>query len=129
MITYKWEFHALDCAPLESGLADVVKTIHWRIAAYEPKSTGEIVSGEAAQAYDNYYTSNIGAVSLDPVTDTGAFVPFGDITTGLAAEWVCSKINVTGESGILSGLAAEIERLKNPIIVRRQIGVSGFSPL
>lgn len=37
MITYKWEFPALDCAPLESGLADVIKTIHWRITAIEPK--------------------------------------------------------------------------------------------
>ncbi|MBM3453561.1 MAG: hypothetical protein FJX80_00285 [Bacteroidetes bacterium] len=126
MITYKWEFPALDCAPLESGLADVIKTIHWRIAASEPKTTGEVASGEFPQFY---YASSIGTASLDPVTDTGAFVPFEDVTTGIAAEWVGAKINLTGEYGIYSGLVAEIERQKNPPIVRKQIGVSGSFPV
>lgn len=126
MITYKWEFPALDCAPLESGLADVIKTIHWRISAIEPKTTGETPSGEAPQFY---FASSIGTVSLDPITDSGAFVPFEEVTTGMAAEWVGTKINLTGEYGIYSGLAAEIERQKNPPIVRKQIGVSGSFPV
>ena len=126
MITYRWEFPALDCAPLESGLADVIKTIHWRITAIEPKNTGELASGESPEYY---FASSIGTVSLDPVTDSGAFIPFDSVTTGMAAEWVSSKINVTGEYGIQSGLVAEIERQKNPPIVRKQIGVSGSFPV
>lgn len=122
MITYKWEFPALDCAPLESGLADVIKTIHWRITASEPKNWEEPESG-------SYYASSIGTVSLDPITDTGAFIPFDQVTTAMATEWVSAKINVTGEFGIQSGLAAELERQKNPPIVRKQIGVSGSFPV
>jgi hypothetical protein len=31
--TYTWDFPALDTAPSEDGLSDVIKTIHWRITA------------------------------------------------------------------------------------------------
>lgn len=122
MITYKWEFPALDCAPLESGLTDIVKTIHWRVIASEPKNLEEPESG-------SYYATNIGATALDPVLDTGTFIAFDQITSDTASEWVSSKINVTGEYGIYSGLTAEIERQKNPPIVRKQIGVSGSFPV
>lgn len=122
MITYKWEFPALDCAPLESGLADVIKTIHWRVTASEPKNPEQPDSG-------SYYASNIGANALDPIADTGAFIPFDQVTADLATEWVSSKINLTGEYGIYSGLASEIERQKNPPIVRKHIGFSGSSPV
>lgn len=122
MITYKWEFPALDCAPLEGGLADVIKTIHWRVTASEPKNQEEPESGSR-------YASSVGTISLDPITDTGVFIPFYQVTTGIAAEWVSTKINVTGQFGIYYGLAAEIERQKNPPIVRKQIGVSGSFPV
>lgn len=122
MITYKWEFPALDCAPLEDGLADIVKTVHWRVVASEPKNLEQPESG-------SYYATNIGATALDSVTDTGAFTPFDQITADVITEWVSSKINVTGEYGIYSGLTSEIERQKNPPIVRKYIGSTGSYPV
>jgi hypothetical protein len=122
MITYKWEFPALYCAPLESGLADIVKIVRWRIIASEPKNLEHPESG-------NFYAVNIGGTALDPVTDTGSFTPFEQITTGIVAGWVSSKIDITGEHGIYSGLASEIERQKNPPIVRKFIGSTESLPV
>jgi len=122
MINYNLEFMALDCAPLESGFADVIKTVHWRAIASEPKSSENPEAG--------FYTAvRYGSLSLDPITDSGAFIAFDQVTTGIVSEWVNSKINISGENGIYSSLAADIEVQKNPPIVRRRIGVSGSFPI
>ena len=129
MITYSWSFPALDCAPAESGLSDVVKNIHWVINGSEPKDDPVLgPSGEVLYT-PTWTASRIGVVSLDPVTDTGAFVAFDQITTGMAADWVSAKINVTGSGGIHESIAADIECQKNPPIVRKQIGISGSFPV
>jgi hypothetical protein len=35
MITYTWSIFRLDCAPLENGLTDVVKVIHWGLTGID----------------------------------------------------------------------------------------------
>lgn len=128
MITYSWSFPALDCAPTESGLSDVVKTVHWIINGTEPK--GEPIVGPSGEiSYpSSWQSSRIGSVTLDPV-DVNAFTPFDQITTGMAAEWVLAKVNVTGADGVYESIAIDIENQKNPPMIRKQIGVSGSFPI
>lgn len=109
MIKYTWYFPALDCIPSESGLVDVVQTIHWCIRGDEQTASGS-------------FTSEIfGATVLDPV-NPNEFIPFDQITTGMAADWVMSKTNITGTTGVYECIANDIAYQQNPPIVQKQIG-------
>jgi hypothetical protein len=108
MITYTWTFPALDCAPVQSGLPDVVKMIHWNIRASEVGPSGS-------------YFADVGAGTTLPNVDPQDFIPFDEITTGVAADWVMKTENITGVSGIYDYLAGEIERQKNPPIIRKTL--------
>lgn len=118
MIEYSWSFRAFDCAPSESGLSDVVKKIHWSIEGSEPKPD----SG-------NWSSSVIGVTVLDPIDDSNNFIPFDQITTGIAINWISGKINLTGENGVYENILGNIERQKTPTLVRKMIGVSGSTPI
>lgn len=96
-ITYTWEFGSFEKAPLQDGLVDVVKVIHWRLYAKDAP----------------YVASVYGSVTLSG-PDPDNFIAYEDITKQWAIDAVCGTLNV--ESLELS-LANEIERQKNPPIV------------
>lgn len=94
MTTYTWSFPQFEIAKSSDGLADVVKTIHWRYDA---------VDGDAsAGAY--------GSTGLD-APDAGSFVPYAQITKQWAVDNVSSKVDVPA---LEASLAAQIEQQKNP---------------
>ena len=51
MITYTWSISKLDCAPLENGLTNVVKTIYWGL-------TGTDENGVSASMSNSYPLSS-----------------------------------------------------------------------
>lgn len=123
MINYSWEFPSVECIPAESGLLDIVKVVHWRLTAIEPK-TGDAVSGS------NWISYRIGTSELSPA-DTENFIPFEQITKENITDWVIDKLT---QSGIFfpktslevfqEQLNADIELQKNPPIVVKQLNFS-----
>lgn len=96
-VTYTWEFGSFEKAPLQDGLADVVKVIHWRLYAKE----------------DQYVASVYGTVALDQPNQDN-FIAYEDITKQWAIEAVSSKLDIPA---LELSLAGEIERHKNPPII------------
>lgn len=122
MIDYSWDFHSVDCIPSESGLSDIVKVVHWRLNASEPK-TGDAATGTNA----TWNSFRIGMTELDPA-DTGNFIPFDQISKQVITDWVVNKLS---QSGIYSPkttleyfqeqLQVDIELQKNPPIITKQL--------
>jgi len=129
MIKYFWRFPALECKPLENSLSDVVQTIQWEIIGFEEKQNLIPIETEARPiepfggfTLNSYWVSIVnGRTNLDPIININEFIPFDQITTGIAAQWVSAKVNITGNGGIYETIAADIERQKNPPIVYKQI--------
>lgn len=119
MITYKTILGPLDCIPSESGLSDIVKTIHWRIEASELKNWEDPSLG-------SYFAVAGGSTQIDSMSPSGIFIPFESLNTGIIYNWLEAKLNISGVDGIYSGLAAQIEKQKNPSLIRKQIGNSGY---
>jgi hypothetical protein len=122
MITYKTILGPLDCIPSDSGLSDIVKTIHWRIEASELKNWEDPDLGK-------YYAVIGGSTQIDPVSPSGTFIPFESLNTGVIYNWLEAKINISGVDGIYSGLSAQIEKQKNPSLIRKQIGATGYEAI
>jgi hypothetical protein len=97
MTTFKWVVSAMDTAPSEDGLTDVVKVVHWRYQA---------VNGE--------YTSEVyGAMGCATPSDTD-FTAYDDLTYDQVCEWLAAGNNV---EAMELNLDTQIENLKNPPIV------------
>ena len=118
MITYKWKFVTIECAPVEDSLTDVVKTIHWTITASEPKNFAESTIDSSTEFYS---ATSVGCTSFNFVTGSGNFIPFEQLTTGTLANWIISNDNITGENGIYSYLEQEINNQKIPKTINKQI--------
>lgn len=93
-IIYKWSFPQLEVAPSEGGLADVIKTIHWRYDAQD----------------EQYSAGAYGSVGLS-TPDPEAFVPFNGLTEAKLIEWVSESIDVPAME---ANLAGEISAKKSP---------------
>jgi hypothetical protein len=120
MINYSWEFPSVECIPAESGLSDIVKVVHWRLIAIEPK-TGDAVSGS------NWISYRIGMSELSPA-DTGNFIPFNQITKENVTNWVVDKLNQIGTYSPKTDLEyfqemlqQNIELQKNPPVIFKQL--------
>lgn len=96
-IAYTWSFPQFDVVPSEDGLADVVKTIHWRYDAVD----GEYSSGA-------YGTVNLG----DP--NPNDFIPYNQLTRDWTIAAVSDSVNV---ADLQATLAQAIADQKNPPIV------------
>lgn len=96
-IVYTWKFPQFDVIPSEDGMTDVVKIIHWRMAAVD--------GGYSAEAY--------GTVTLT-APDPDAFIPYDQITEQWAIDACSSELKVPE---LQAALAANIEEQKNPPIV------------
>ena len=106
--TYTWDFPALDTAPSEDGLSDVIKTIHWRITA---------VSDSEQDAEGNYLsTSAYGTAS--PELDPDNFVAFNSVTKDWCKEKVLASLDKT-EVDLQASLDTQIDNLANPPMVSK----------
>ena len=99
-ITYTWNVNTMDTAPSANGLANVVKVVHWRLAATDGTYTAETYS----------------TVSLDsPNPDD--YTAFSDLTEAQVISWVEAKLDM---DKIKEGLEKQLEQLANPPIVVKQ---------
>jgi beta-glucanase (GH16 family) len=78
MINYTWTISELDCAPLENGLIDVVKIIHWGL-------TGQDENGVSA-SYNNSYPL--------PSPTPDSFTDYSTLTEETVISWLENGLDV-----------------------------------
>jgi hypothetical protein len=97
MITYTWSISKLDCAPLENGLVNVVKTIHWTLTGIDENGISE--------STNNSYPLH------SPTPES--FTDYSTITEETVINWLESNLDV----GYLQKyLVSEIASKYNPPI-------------
>ena len=102
-VTKTWNVVAMDSAPTEGSLNDVVKTIHWT-------ATGTETVGS-----DTYTSSSYGSVGLE-APDASDFTDFASITKDNAVAWAKAAIGTDEVTSIESGLESQITEQKTPSI-------------
>ena len=106
-VTKTWGIVAMDSAPTEDSLSDVVKTIHWNCTGTET-----VGSGDSAVTYTSY---SYGCVSL-AAADSSSFTEFASITKDNAIAWAKAAIGTDAVTSIETGLEAKITEQKTPSI-------------
>ena len=106
-VTKTWDIAAMDSAPTEGSLSDVVKTIHWNC-----RGTETVGSGESAVTYDSYFYGCIGLADAD----ASSFTDFASITKANAIAWVQAELGTDEVTNIENGLEAKITEQKTPSI-------------
>ena len=106
-VTKTWDIAAMDSAPTEGSLSDVVKTIHWNC-----RGTETVGSGESAVTYDSYSYGCIGLADAD----ASSFTDFASITKANAIAWVQAELGTDEVTNIENGLEAKITEQKTPSI-------------
>lgn len=103
--TKNWIIAALDVAPSDETLTDVVKSIHWR------KQATEVVG-------DKTYTADMyGACAITAPTPE-AFVSYQDLTEAEVIAWLEATLDT---AAIDSALDIQLETFKNPPIVNKPL--------
>jgi hypothetical protein len=97
MTQYKWVISAMDTAPSEDGLTDVVKTVHWRYQAQDAE----------------YFADVYGSMSCNTPSQTD-FTAYPDLTEDQVISWLEAGNDV---DALKANLDAQIENQKNPPIV------------
>ena len=106
-VTKTWDIAAMDSAPTEGSLSDVVKTIHWNC-----RGTETVGSGESAVTYNSYSYGCIGLADAD----ASSFTDFASITKANAIAWVQAALGTDEVTNIENGLEAKITEQKTPSI-------------
>ena len=106
-VTKTWDIVAMDSAPTEGSLSDVVKTIHWNCIGTET-----VGSGESAVTYTSY---SYGCVGL-AAADSSSFTEFASITKNNAIAWAQAAIGTDEVTSIESSLESQITEQKTPSI-------------
>jgi len=96
-IQYNWIISAMDTAPQDGELLDVVKTIHWRYAGTD----GDITA-------DTY-----GAMGCATPSETD-FTAYPDLTEDQVISWLEAGLDV---EALQANVTAKIADIKNPPIV------------
>jgi beta-glucanase (GH16 family) len=96
-IQYKWVISAMDTAPSEDGLTDVVKTVHWRYQAQDAE----------------YFADVYGSMACATPSETD-FTAYPDLTQDQVISWLEAGNDV---DALQKNLDAQIENQKNPPIV------------
>ena len=96
-MNYTWTISALDTAPKEDGLTDVVKNVHWRYKAID----------------DSYEAEIYGSMACATPSETD-FTAYPDLTKSDVIGWLENGLNV---EDLQASLSSQIENLKNPPIV------------
>ena len=102
-VTKTWDIVAMDSAPTEGSLSDVVKTVHWTCTGTETIES------------DTYTASSYGCVGLE-AADSSSFTEFASITKDNAIAWAQAAIGTDGVTSIETGLEANITEQKTPSI-------------
>ena len=100
-----WNVVALDRAPTEGSLADVIKTVHW--TAQDSETVG---SGDSAVTHDG---SSYGTVGLG-AADAGDFTAYASVTKDNAVAWAKTALGSDQVTSIETGIAAQITESKTP---------------
>ena len=106
-VTKTWDIVAMDSAPTEGSLSDVVKTVHWNCTGTET-----VGSGESAVTYTSY---SYGCVGL-AAADSSSFTEFASITKDNAIAWAQAAIGTEGVTSIETSLEDKITEQKTPSI-------------
>jgi len=106
-VTKTWDIVAMDSAPTEGSLSDVVKTVHWNCTGTET-----VGSGESAVTYTSY---SYGCVGL-AAADSSSFTEFASITKDNAIAWAQAAIGTDGVTSIETSLEDKITEQKTPSI-------------
>ena len=97
MTEYKWVISAMDTAPSDDALTDVVKAVHWRYQAQDAE----------------YFADVYGSMACATPSDTD-FTAYADLTEDQVITWLEAGNDVDALKGYLD---AQIENQKNPPIV------------
>ena len=100
-----WNVVALDRAPTEGSLADVIKTVHW--TAQDSETVG---SGDSAVTHTG---SSYGSVGLG-AADASDFTAYASVTKDNAVTWAKAALGSDQVTSIETGIAAQITESKTP---------------
>jgi hypothetical protein len=101
MATYNWVISALDTAPSEDGLTDVVKVVHWRYQANE-------------QVEDKSYFAEVyGTMACATPSETD-FTAYPDLTEAQVISWLEAGLDT---ESLQTNLTSQIENQINPPII------------
>jgi len=100
-----WNVVALDRAPTEGSLADVIKTVHW--TAQDSETVG---SGDSAVTHQG---SSYGSVGLG-AADAGDFTAYASVSKDNAVAWAKAALGSDQVTSIETGIAAQITESKTP---------------
>ena len=100
-----WNVVALDRAPTEGSLADVIKTVHW--TAQDSETVG---SGDSAVTHTG---SSYGSIGLG-AADAGNFTAYASVTKDNAVTWAKAALGSDQVTSIETGIAAQITESKTP---------------
>ncbi len=100
-----WNVVALDRAPTEGSLADVIKTVHW--TAQDSETVG---SGDDAVTHTG---SSYGSVGLGDA-DASDFTAYASVTKDNAVAWAKAALGSDQVTSIETGIAAQITESKTP---------------
>ena len=102
-VTKTWGIVAMDSAPTEGSLSDVVKTIHWNCTGTETVGS------------DTYSSYSYGCVGL-AAADSNSFTDFASITKANAIAWAQAALGTDEVTDVETGLEAKIDEQKTPSI-------------
>ena len=102
-VTKTWGIVAMDSAPTEGSLNDVVKTIHWTATGTETVES------------NTYVSSSYGAVGIG-AADASDFTAFALITKDNAVAWAKAALGTDEVTSIENGLENKITEQKTPSI-------------
>ena len=102
-VTKTWDIVAMDSAPTEGSLSDVVKTVHWNCTGTETVGS------------DTYTSYSYGCVGLG-AADSSSFTAFASITKANAIAWAQDALGTDEVTAIETGLEAKITEQKTPSI-------------
>lgn len=94
-----WTISALDCAPSEDGMTDVVKTVHWRCDGVDGDASGSV-----------YSTCGL------PTPTGSEFTPYADLTKEQVLGWIWA--NGVDQEATEAAVQSQIDAAKNPPIVQ-----------
>ena len=100
-----WNVVALDRAPTEGSLADVIKTVHW--TAQDSETVG---AGDDAGIHQG---SSYGSVGLG-AADAGDFTAYASVTKDNAVAWAKAALGSDQVTFIETAIAAQITESKTP---------------
>ena len=98
MITYTWSISKLECSPLEDGLANVVKIIHWRLSAQD----------------ENGISSSLNNSYPLPKPIPEQFTDFSSLTEEMVIEWLKTNLDI---GYLQTKLADDVAKQYSPPVI------------